>query len=145
MTATDTDPVRDHLLTEHRAVVEAVRDCAVASADAGANGSETSETTAVRRGTEARLRAKGVWELLPSVLAGCVRAFGRQLRAPPVAAPPYVAPTATGIVLRATVEGGRLVVSIDALTVDRGGEAIGVTLSPRDAPLEELVRVEWRR
>ena len=74
-----------------------------------------------------------------------------------VAAPPYVAPTATGVVLRGTLERGRLVVAVDALAVERGDEGgaateregertAGVTLRPRppDTPLAELIRVEWR-
>ena len=140
-----TDGVRDYLLDEHRDVVEAVRDCAVAAAEAETDDSGRSETAAIRRGTEARLREAGVWTTLPGVLAGCVRAFGRELRATPVPAPPYVAPTATGVVLRATVDGGRLVVSVDARSVDRDRDGVGVRLTPRDEPLAELVGVEWRR
>jgi hypothetical protein len=144
VTAPGTDAVRDYLLTEHRNIVEAVRDCTVAAAEAETDDDRRSETTAVRRGTETRLREAGVWTTLPGVLAGCVRAFGRELSATPVPAPPYVAPTATGVVLRATVDGGRLVVSVDALTVERGGDSVGVRLAPRGDPLPELVDVEWR-
>jgi hypothetical protein len=148
VTTVDTAAVRTYLVEHHAAVVEAVRMCAAASASAGTDG--RSDTSAVRRGIETRLREDGVWERLPAVLVGCVDHVGRTLRATPVAAPPYVAPTATGVVLRATLDSGRLVVAIDALSVDRERTAAtgrtGVRLRPRppETPLEELLRVEWR-
>lgn len=142
MTAIDADGLRAYLVDEHRAVLAAVRDCTAASA-AAATDDGGSDTSAVRRGTEARLRERGVWTALPAVLADCVRTVGKELRATPVAAPPYVAATATGIVLRATVAGGRLVVAVDALAVDREGDG-SVRLDPREAPLADLVRIEWR-
>lgn len=150
VTTVDTAAVRAYLVEHHAAVVEAVRACAAAST--AAETGEKSDTSAVRRGIETRLREAGVWERLPAVLVGCVDHVGRELRATPVAAPPYVAPTATGVVLRATLDAGRLVVAIDALSVDREGtaaaadERTGVRLRPRppETPLEELVRVEWR-
>ncbi|AUV82126.1 hypothetical protein C2R22_11105 [Salinigranum rubrum] len=141
MTAVDTAALREYLLTDHEAIVETVRACAETAAEAGTADGH-SDTSAVRRGTEAGLRELGVWERLPRVLAGCVAELGKTLRAPPVAAPPYVAATATGVVLRATLDGGRLVVSIEALSVERRDGR--VLLRPRDVSAEELVRVEWR-
>jgi hypothetical protein len=141
VTAVDTAALREYLLTEHVDVVETIRACAEAAArEETTDGG--SDTSAVRRGTEARLRELGVWQRLPRVLAGCVAQAGRELSAPPVAAPPYVAATATGVVLRATLGEGRLVVSLDALSVERGDG--GVVLRQRDVSDEGLVRVEWR-
>lgn len=140
MTAVDTSALREYLLTDHADVVETIRACAEAAAEAGTTDGH-SDTSAVRRGTEAGLRELGVWERLPRVLAACVAQTGERLGARPVAAPPYVAATATGVVLRATLDGGRLVVSIEALSVERRDG--GVLLRPRRAD-EKLVRVEWR-
>jgi hypothetical protein len=137
----DTAAVRRYLLANHGDVVSAVRDCARRAAGAATEG--RSDTGAVRRGTEAALREAGVWSRLPAVLAGCVEHAGGRLRATPVAAPPYVAPTATGVVLRATLDGGRLVVAVDALAVERGADE-GVVLRPREGPPAAVVRVEWR-
>jgi hypothetical protein len=142
VTTVDTAAVRAYLVEHHAAVVEAVRGCAAAST--AAETREERDTSAVRRGIEARLREAGVWERLPGVLAGCVDHVGRELQATPVAAPPYVAPTATGVVLRATLESGRLVVAVDALSVDRGGTGVRLRPRPPETPLAELVRVEWR-
>lgn len=141
MTDVDTDAVRRYVCSEHAGVVEAVRACAEASASAGTSDGR-SDTSAVRRGTEACLRRHDVWGQLPRVLAGCVEQTETRLRASPVAAAPYVTSTATGVVLRATLDGGRLVVSIEALTVERGGD--GPTLRPRGGT-GEVVRVEWRQ
>jgi hypothetical protein len=150
---TDVDPrtVEEYLVETHPEVVDAVRECAAASAAAATDEAGRSDTGAVRRGTETRLREAGVWNDLPGVLVDCVERTGKRLAATPVAAPPYVAPTATGIVLRATLDGGRLVVAVDALAVDRErdddeGRETGVELRPRppETPRFELVRVEWR-
>jgi hypothetical protein len=144
VTDVDTEAVERYLVRDHADVVEAVRACAetaVEAVDAGlADG--RSHTSAVRRGTEACLREAGIWDHLPRVLAASVEQTGKRLTAQPVAAPPYVAATATGVVLRATLTGGRLVVTVEALSVERGGGA--VLLRPRDVPSAELVRVEWR-
>lgn len=130
------------LQRRHRSTVESIRDCAATAAREGTDSNGRSDTSRVRHGIERHLRAAGVWASLPSMLADCVEAIGGSLRATPVAAPPYVAPTATGVVLRATLADGRLVVAVDALSVDRDGD--GVRLTPRDAPLADLLRVEWR-
>jgi hypothetical protein len=148
VTAIDTDAVHDYLVAEHAEVIEAVRACAVAAATAGTDDAGRSDTSAVRRGIEACLREAGVWEDLPSVLVGCVERTGERLGATPVPAPPYVAATVTGVVLRATLDTGRLVVAVDALTVDRkrDGGTTGVGLRPRpaDASTAELACVSWR-
>ncbi|WP_318569269.1 hypothetical protein [Salinigranum marinum] len=149
MTDVDTSAVRDSLVESHPGVVDAVRTCAAAAAAAVTTDAGRTDTSAVRREIESRLRSAGVWGELPSVLADCVERTGRRFRATPVAAPPYVAPTATGVVLRATLDGGRLVVAVDALSIEReraDGTGTGVELRPRppETPRADLVRVEWR-
>ena len=147
VTEVDTSAVRDSLVERYPGVVDAVRECAAAAATAATDDAGRTDTSAVRRGIESRLRSVGVWDGLPSVLADCVERTGRRLRATPVAAPPYVAPTATGVVLRATLDTGRLVVAVDALSVERErADGTGVELRPRppETPRADLVRVEWR-
>lgn len=50
---------------------------------------------------------------------GAVAAAGGDLRAEPVAAPPYVTVTSTGLVLRGTTPSGRLVATVHAFDVAR--------------------------
>lgn len=140
MTDVDTDAVRRYVRSDHAEIVEAVRACAEAAATVGTSDG-SSDTSAVRRRTEACLRERDVWGRLPRVLTGCVEQTEQRLRAPPVAAAPYVTSTATDVVLRATLDAGRLVVSIEALTIDRSGD--GPVLRPRDGTAD-VVRVEWR-
>lgn len=68
---------------------------------------------------------RGILGELPELLAAAVDAAGYELPATPVPAPPYVAMTSTGPVLRATVADGRLVVRIDCFEVVRGVEGAG--------------------
>lgn len=113
------DAVRAYLLTEHADLLAVTSDCADAVA-AGWDGSSTTERSAVAGPLQTTLQRAGVLTRLPAVLAGAVDAAGGQLRAQPVPAPPYVVVTSTGPVLRATLDAGRLVVSIDLFTVERG-------------------------
>jgi hypothetical protein len=55
---------------------------------------------------------------------------GGRLQADPVPAPPYVVVTSVGPLLRATLEAGRLVVTVRAFRVERGD---GGTRYVRDA------------
>lgn len=109
----DTAPARRHLLDARRAFVEGVLDCAAAV--------ETPATG--RRAVVGPFReALGRRDLLttaPTVLAECVAAAGGDLQATPVADPPYVVVTSTGLALRATLDGGRLVVRVDPFAVER--------------------------
>ena len=141
MNEVDTEAVRSFLVETYPTVVERITDCAVATAAA----TDELDTSAVRQGIEATLRECGVWELLPRVLTACVEFVGGSLRASPVAAAPYVVATATGVVLRATLSGGRLVISVDGLVVDREPGS-GTTLRPHPdaAGRVDAVDVEWR-
>lgn len=114
---------RDHLLADYAEVIEAV--LAVADHVAAdwprmddgrpATTDRDAVTTPLRRG----LQQTAVLDALPRLLAVAVDAAGYRLPAQPVAAPPYVAITSTGPVLRGTVDGGRLVVTIDCFDVVR--------------------------
>lgn len=127
--ALDPDAARDHLLTERRDTVVRTLDCATAVAAGWDDGATIDRTTTDRAAVVPPLRAAldraGVLERLPTVLRECVAAAGGQLRAAPVAAPPYVVVTSVGPVLRATLSGDRLVVTIGVFRVERRDGATG--------------------
>jgi hypothetical protein len=109
---------RRRVLSAHASVVDGIDACA----DAVAEPWETDRTTdrdAVVDGFRDALSAAGIDEALPGVLADAVAATGHDLRAAPVAAPPYVVVTSRGPVLRATIDPGRLVIRFDAFEVVR--------------------------
>ena len=112
-------PVRDarrRIQTEHAELVGTIDACADAVA-AGWNGARTTDSEAISDGLATTLEDSGVLETLPSVLADVVDATGYELRAQPVAAPPYVVVTSRGPMLRATIDPGRLVVRFDGFAV----------------------------
>lgn len=108
-------------------------DDVLAAADAVAAGWQrldddrhaTSDREAVVPELRAELAERGLLGELTRVLATAVDGAGYDLAADPVPAPPYVAVTSTGPVLRATVADGRLVVNIDCFEVVRGVEGSG--------------------
>ncbi|AGB16122.1 hypothetical protein Halru_1514 [Halovivax ruber XH-70] len=65
------------------------------------------------------LAERDVIEELPAILEDLVATAGGDLSVPPVAAPPYVVVTSMGVLLRATLPRGRLVVAIHPFVVDR--------------------------
>jgi len=66
------------------------------------------------------LDATGARGRLPAVLRDAVDAAGGELPAAPTATPPHVAVTSAGPMLRATLDGGRLVVTLRTFGVERG-------------------------
>ncbi|MFC3958218.1 hypothetical protein [Halovivax cerinus] len=60
---------------------------------------------------------------LRTVLTDLVDALGHELSAPVVPAPPYVVVTSTGVVLRATLPAGRLVIALEPFTIERDASA----------------------
>ena len=79
----------------------------------------------------------------PAVLRECVAAAGGQLRAEPVAAPPYVVVTSVGPVLRATLDEGRLVVTLRVFAVERP-DALGAWYVRRGQSAADVVDVAVR-
>lgn len=129
--ALDPSAARDHLLVDRREVVEATIECADAVAASWSEGGTTGEGTTSEGTTDREavvgpfrtlLSETGLLDAYPSVLAECVAAAGGRLRAAPVAAPPYVAVTSVGPVLRATLASRRLVVTLAVFGVERDGE-----------------------
>jgi hypothetical protein len=102
----------------------AVLAAVAASADAVADRrtAEHGQEERVADALAAELRSRGVLADLPAVLTAAVDAAGGALQADPVAAPPYVAVASRGPVLRATLDGGRLVVTLGVFRVTAGGE-----------------------
>lgn len=143
-TASD-DPeslVRERLLTDHAALLDAVSACGDAVASRW-DGDATVDRDAVVSPLREALRHHGVLDGLPTMLATGADALGVRLPAAPVAAPPYLVVTATGPVVRATLpETGRLVVSVEVFVVDRAGGTPTYRRSEGDAT--ETLTVELR-
>jgi hypothetical protein len=128
------------MFENHGDVVEAIGRCADAVAaewdESPTDAAWTTDRDAVVPAFERALDAAGVLAHLPRVLSDLVTTAGYPMPAPPVAAPPYVAVTSEGVVLRASLGEERLVVSFDAFAVERGDE---VRYVRRDAGAERPV------
>lgn len=133
----DSDPghaARERLLAAHAETLDAVlaaADAVAANADDGADDAwfrlddgrpATADRDALVPALRSELERRGVLDALPTLLAAAADAAGYELQAAPVPAPPYVAVTSTGPVLRATVADGRLVVNVDCFEVVRSVE-----------------------
>ncbi|WP_049972170.1 hypothetical protein [Haladaptatus cibarius] len=132
-----TDPelaARRYVLSEHTETVTSLLCCADSVAESWndeATADETNVTTNRKRSTTDReavveplsrtLREYGLLAEFPTVLSGAISAGGFSMQAAPVPAPPYVAITSRGPVLRATVSAGRLVISFRVFDVVRDG------------------------
>jgi len=103
---------REHLLSEHRDLLAATLACADRVADAA-------REDGARGPLRECLRERGLLERFPAALSGAVEAAGQELPAAPAPAPPYVVVTDAGVLLRATLPPGRLVVTVEAFTVER--------------------------
>ncbi|MFC4407553.1 hypothetical protein [Haloarchaeobius iranensis] len=131
---------RSHVVADHADLVEAVAACA--DQVAGAWETPPTDRAGVVEPLREVLAETGALEGLPGLLAGAVEAAGYELRAAPVAAPPYVAVTSVGPVCRATVADGRLVVTFELFVVDRSGDE--PTYRRRDCSPTESVVVALR-
>ena len=129
---------REHVLDAHAETVDTVLRCADAVAETWPAESAT-DRSAVADPLRRELESAGAWARLPDVLAGAADAAGFSLPATPVAAPPYVAMTSRGPILRATVLGGRLVVLLQAFEVERGDDGPDPS-SPRSPRPPRYVR-----
>ncbi|OLZ41186.1 hypothetical protein A6E15_09380 [Natrinema saccharevitans] len=112
---------RRYVQRDHASIVSAIDACADAVAEPW-DTARTTDVDAVTDGLHRALEETGILERLPGVLAGAVDATGHELRARPVAGPPYVVVTSRGPVLRATIDPGRLVIRFDAFEVVRDSE-----------------------
>ena len=110
--------VREYVLHSHGELLETVLACADGVA-ASWDGDATTDRERVVEPFEQALDERGVTDRLPTLLAGVVDTLGEDLSAQPVAAPPYLAVTSVGPVLRATLADARLVVTIRVFAIER--------------------------
>lgn len=96
-------------------VVAALED-AVAGATANWPADGVTDPDRVRVDVRTALQQSGVRDRLPRVLAAAVAELGASMRASPVAAPPYVVVTSEGVLLRATLDDARLVITLGVVT-----------------------------
>lgn len=138
--APEDDPavaVRERVRAEHADFLDAVAAAGRVTAAAWADAHAPSRDAVVEP-FERVLRETGTLEAAPGVLAAAVDAAGGSLQAEPVASPPYVAVTAEGVVLRATTDVGRVVVTVAPFAVARDP----VRYVHRDADPGELLAVD---
>ncbi|ADE04298.1 hypothetical protein [Haloferax volcanii] len=112
------------LRDDHERLLTVVGQCATA-VTAEWDGDSVTDRERVVPPFRRALDGSGALSRLPRALADAVTATGRPMAAPPVAAPPYVVVTGEGVVLRANLGDGRLVVLLRAFEVDRGGDGDG--------------------
>ncbi|UTF53386.1 hypothetical protein [Natronosalvus rutilus] len=116
-----TRAIERRLRDEHGGILRRLEACADAVSEAWPAETVT-ERTAVVDPLRAEIEASGLLRAFPPLLVDLVESAGYALPARPVAAPPYVAVTSRGPVLRATVEPGRLVVRLDVFGLERERE-----------------------
>ncbi|WP_423746124.1 hypothetical protein V5735_17870 (plasmid) [Haladaptatus sp. SPP-AMP-3] len=112
---------REYLRFEGEETILATLRCADRVAE-GWDDDSTTDRNAVVEPLLRELRETGLMTRFPDLLSEAVAAAGFSLQARPVPAPPYVAVTSRGPVLRATLPVGRLVVSFRLFDVIRAEE-----------------------
>lgn len=114
----DARPIRRAILRDHEGTLLSV--LAAADAVAAEWGTDrTTERSAVSEPLRAALRRRNLEGPLLEVLATAASAVDRELPAEPVPAPPYLTVNGRGPLLRATVDGGRILVAIAVFAVER--------------------------
>lgn len=112
------DRIRRYVRTEYADVLGTIDACADAvSSDCGEPLGR--KRTAIVEPFRSALEDSDVLAELPAVLADVVDEIDHDLPAPPAPAPPYVVVTSTGVLLRATLPPGRLVIAIEPFAVSR--------------------------
>lgn len=110
--------VRTALLDSHDELLGAILACADVVVESW-DGETTTDRRAVVGPFEQGLHRTGILERLPAVLVDVAGLLGEDLPSEPVAAPPYVAVTSVGPVLRATLSTARLVITVRAFEIER--------------------------
>lgn len=111
--------VETHVRESFADVVAALED-AVAAATANWPADGVTDPGRVRADVRTALQQSGVRDRLPRVLATAVAELDASMRATPVGAPPYVVVTSEGVVLRATLDDARLVITLQVVTLTDG-------------------------
>lgn len=120
MERTDSAPAtraRRAILADHAATLDATWACA--DAVAADLDDPIDDGRALATAFRDALTDAGVLARYPTLLADAVAAADLSLAADPVAAPPYVAVTSRGPVLRGPTADGRLVIELRAFAVER--------------------------
>ena len=112
------EQVRRRVLEDHGDVVSETVRCADRVAS-GWSGDSTDDRREVTRPLSSCLRRHGLLKEYVTVLIDSADAAGYNLPAEPVPSPPYVVVTSTGLLLRATLPVGRLLVRFHLFDVDR--------------------------
>ncbi len=107
--------VETHVRESFDDVVAALGD-AVAGVTANWPADGVTDPDRVRADVRTALELSGVRDRLPSVLAAAVAELDASMAAAPVAAPPYVVATSEGVLLRATLDDARLVITLGVVT-----------------------------
>ena len=107
--------VETHVRESFADVVAALED-AVADATANWPADGVTDSERARADVRAALELSGVRDRLPRVLAAAVAELDASMPAVPVAAPPYVVATSEGVLLRATLDDARLVITLRVVT-----------------------------
>lgn len=110
--------IAERLRSSHGAFLDAVAAAGRVTASSW-DGEATTDRSAVVDRFERVLSETGTLSVAPKVLASAVDAAGGSLQADPVPSPPYVAVTAEGLVLRASTDVGRVVVTVAPFAVER--------------------------
>jgi hypothetical protein len=110
--------VRKYVLHSHEELLATVLGCADCVAESW-DSDATTDSQHVVEPFKRALDERGVVDRLPGVLVDAVDALGENLSAEPVAAPPYLAITSVGPVLRATLSSARLVITVRAFAIER--------------------------
>ena len=128
--------VRSHLRSTYGNILAAIAASADATADSWP-GESVTERQRVVDPFRSALDERDVLDELPGLLEDLVATVGEDLTASPVAAPPYIVVTSTGVLLRGTLPGRRLVVAVSPFAVDRNPSP---TYYRRD---ELAIEVSW--
>ena len=131
------DAARQHVLAEHREVVRTTLACADrVAADLELPADRDAVVTALDR----ELEAAGAKADCVGLLREVVPAVGFDLLAEPVAASPYLVVTGRGVLLRVTVEVGRLVILLRGFEVDPGEGYVQAS-----EEIDDVVETRFRR
>jgi hypothetical protein len=114
------DHVRDQY-PELLASMAATADAVSTRASTGGGPEGVAAGRVLRAAYRDALADAGLLGRLPGVLASTVHALGESLPDRVVPAPPYVTVTSLGVVLRATIDAGRLVVELHLFEPQDGG------------------------
>ncbi len=110
--------LREYVLDTHEGLLATVLDCADCVIQSW-DGDATTDRQHVVEPFERALQRRDVIGRLPTVLVDAVAALDESLSAEPVAAPPYLAITSVGPVLRATLSSARLVITMQVFAIER--------------------------